>query len=628
VILVRGGKVLRVNPAAAEMLGFAGEEDLVGLDPAVILKDPDSNPEVAKNLREGEEEGGRFEGEAEILRKDGVSFVGELTATWLPRHSTKATWSPKFSGPLGMILLRDVTLRKQALEDLVREHDFSTKILDIAGVLVAQLGSAGEILLVNRQFEEVTGYTRSQVAGKKMSALLISRTTREAYLRAFAGVLEGKVPSSVEFPLMSRTGEERLVAWNHAVLRDPDGRVTSVIAAGTDVTESRRLESQIIAMQKMEAVGTLAGGIAHDFNNLLTGILGNLDLASEAVPSASPAAAKVQESIKASERAAIMVRQLLDFSRRSPSERRAIDLRKVAQEVVDLFAQAIDKRIEVKTYSTSDLWLAAADPGQMHQVMMNLCVNARDAIMECLERNPPAGAPPGGYEIRIVSGNAVVGEEYRRQYPYAQPGEYVVLSISDNGSGMDEATKQRVFEPFFTTKKLGRGTGLGLSTVYGIIKQHEGWINLVSQPGRGTTFHIYLPRAAGRQEEMPSHEAAKPRTGKETILLVDDEEMIRDLARQILELHGYSVVTAADGQEAIDLYLTQRGRFALVILDLTMPHLSGTEVLTRIRNVDPQAKVILSSGYPSGETSRASAFLPKPYRAGLLTRVVREVLDR
>lgn len=628
VILVRGGKVLRVNPAAAEMLGFAGEKDLVGLDPAVILKDPDGNPEVAKNLREGEEAGGRFEGEAEILRKDGISFFGEIIATWLPRRSTKATWSPKFSGPLGMILLRDVTLRKQVLEDLVREHNFSAKILDIAGVLVAQLDPAGEILLVSRQFEEVTGYTWSQLAGKKMSALLISGTAREAYLRAFAGVLEGNVPSSVEFPLVSRTGEERLVAWNHAVLRDPDGRVTSVIAAGTDVTESRRLESQIIAMQKMEAVGNLAGGIAHDFNNLLTGILGNLDLASEAVPSDSPAAAKVQESIKASERAATMVRQLLDFSRRSPSERRAIDLRKVAREVVDLFAQAIDKRIEVKNYSTSDLWLAAADPGQMHQVMMNLCVNARDAIMECLEGNPAAGAPPGGYEIRIITGNAVVGEEYRRQYPYAQPGEYVVLSISDNGSGMDEATKQRVFEPFFTTKKLGRGTGLGLSTVYGIIKQHEGWINLVSQPGRGTTFHIYLPRAAGRQEEMPSPETAKPRTGKETILLVDDEEMIRDLARQILELHGYSVVTAADGQEAIDLYLTQQGRFDLVILDLTMPHLSGIEVLTRIRNVDPQAKVILSSGYPSGETSRASAFLPKPYRAGLLTRVVREVLDR
>jgi CheY-like chemotaxis protein len=194
---------------------------------------------------------------------------------------------------------------------------------------------------------------------------------------------------------------------------------------------------------------------------------------------------------------------------------------------------------------------------------------------------------------------------------------------------MDEATKRRVFEPFFTTKKLGRGTGLGLSTVYGIIKQHEGWINLDSQWGKGTIFHAYLPRAVeGQEEKAVPPDTSRFRTGKETILMVDDEEMIRNLAQQILETHGYSVVTATDGQEAIDLYMRQRDRFDLVILDLTMPRLSGTETLTRIRNLNPNAKVILSSGYPSGETSRASAFLPKPYRAETLTRVVREVLDR
>ncbi|HSL91969.1 MAG TPA: response regulator, partial [Candidatus Limnocylindrales bacterium] len=234
-----------------------------------------------------------------------------------------------------------------------------------------------------------------------------------------------------------------------------------------------------------------------------------------------------------------------------------------------------------------------------------------------------------GFRIRIETGNAAIGEDYCLLYPYARPGEYVVLSISDNGSGMDDATKRRVFEPFFTTKKLGRGTGLGLSTVYGIIKQHEGWINLESQWGKGTTFHAYLPRAVeGQEEKPPPPEAAKVRTGKETILLADDEEMIRNLAQQILETHGYSVVTAADGQEAIDLYMRQRDRFDLVILDLTMPRLTGAEALTRIRNLNPESKVILSSGYPSGETSRASAFLPKPYRPDVLTRVVREVLDR
>jgi nitrogen-specific signal transduction histidine kinase/CheY-like chemotaxis protein len=396
-----------------------------------------------------------------------------------------------------------------------------------------------------------------------------------------------------------------------------------------DITERTRLERQIIEMQKMEAVGTLAGGIAHDFNNILTGILGNLDIAQKAIPPASLASVPVKESIRASERAANMVRQLLDFSRRSPSERKALDLRKVAREVADLFSQTIDKRIGVETASDDDLWLASADPNQMHQVMMNLCVNARDAIMERLDGKTSPGIPEGGFRIRLIVGNARIGEEHCRLYPYARQGDFVVVSISDNGAGMDEATRQRIFEPFFTTKKLGRGTGLGLSTVYGIIKQHEGWINLESRPGEGTTFHTYLPRAdEGAEEQAPGAERTRPKTGRETILLVDDEEMIRSVARQILEIHGYSVLTADDGQAAIDLYMRERERIDLVILDMTMPCLTGADVLTRIRTLNPLAKIILSSGYPTGESQGASAFLPKPYRAEGLTRIVREVLDR
>lgn len=630
VILVRGEKIVRVNSSAASMLGYIVGEELVGGDPAGILKDPGEHPEITGALRCGSEEGGRYEWEAEILRKDGSAFFGEIIVTWLERSNRKVTFVPRYDGPLGMVILRDITNRKQVMEDLRKQRDFSEKILDIAGVLVAQLGPRGEVLLINRQFEEMTGHAWSHVSGQEMAGLLISGPARSSYRRAFAGIVEGRDPQNLEFPLVTKTGEERLVVWNHAVLRNAEGGVTSVIATGTDVTESRRLERQIIQMQKMEAVGTLAGGIAHDFNNILTGILGNLDLAAKVVPPESIAAMPIQESIKASERAANMVRQLLDFSRRSPSERRAIDLQKVGREVVDLFAQTIDRRIEMEICPSDDLWDAEADPNQMHQVMMNLCVNARDAIMERLEGGHGDDPPPGGYRIQIVTRNVAVGDEYRREYPYARKGDFVVVSISDNGAGMDEATQRRVFEPFFTTKKLGRGTGLGLSTVYGIIKQHEGWVNLESQPGKGTTFHTYLPRAEEKAEEekLQSPESVRARTGKETILLVDDEEMIRSLAQQVLEVHGYSVVTAVDGQQAIDLYLDLRDRIDLVILDLTMPHLSGTEVLTRIRKLDPYAKVILSSGHASRGTSRASAFLPKPYRADKLTRMVREVLDR
>jgi PAS domain S-box-containing protein len=629
VILVRGEKIVRVNPVAASLLGCLQGEDLIGEDPTCILMDPEKDTEMTSTLRCGADEGGKHEWEAEILRKDGTAFSGEISVTWLSRLNRRSTYVPKYEGPLGMIILRDITHRKKVLEDLREQRDFSTKILDIAGVLVVQLDPRGEILLVNRQFEQVTGYARDRISGKEMAGLVISGPYRSSYRRAFAMVLEESVPQNLEFSLVTKEGEERTVVWNHAVLRNQEGIMTSIVATGTDVTESRRLERQIIQMQKMEAVGTLAGGIAHDFNNILTGILGNLDLATSLLPSESPAAMPVHESIKASERAANMVRQLLDFSRRSPSERRAMDLGKVSREVVDLFSQAIDRRIEVEIHSPDDLWLAAADPNQIHQVMMNLCVNARDAIMECLELKGGGDPQPGGYRIRIVTRNVTVGDEYRREYPYARAGDFVVVSISDNGVGMDESTQRRVFEPFYTTKKLGRGTGLGLSTVYGIIKQHEGWINLESLPGKGTTFHTYLPREVeGAEEEKPQGpDAGRTKTGKETILLVDDEEMIRSLAQQVLEVHGYSVLTAADGQRGIDLYRLRRHEIDLVILDLTMPHLSGNEVLARIRMLDPHARVIISSGHPLRETPRASAFLPKPYRADTLIRLVREVLD-
>ncbi|NNG46911.1 MAG: hypothetical protein HKM86_07340, partial [Deltaproteobacteria bacterium] len=324
------------------------------------------------------------------------------------------------------------------------------------------------------------------------------------------------------------------VVWNYEKIPGPDGESSSILLAGIDVTERRRLERAIIGMQKMEAVGTLAGGVAHDFNNILTGILGNLDLTRKSLPSGSAAAKTIEESIHASERAARLIQQLLEFSRRTPLERRATDMRKVASEAVNLLSQTIDKRIGVEVSAEDDLWLAKVDSGQVHQVLMNLCVNARDAILEKLEGGLGG---PGEAEIRVRAGNATIEEEYCRRYPFARPGKYVVLSIGDNGVGMDEATKRRVFEPFFTTKSLGRGTGLGLSTVYGIVKQHEGWITLDSEPGTGTTFRCYFPRSTDIEEEMVAvPETRSPLSGKETILLVDDEEMILDLGRQILTM--------------------------------------------------------------------------------------------
>jgi nitrogen-specific signal transduction histidine kinase len=397
---------------------------------------------------------------------------------------------------------------------------------------------------------------------------------------------------------------------------------------GIDVTERRLLEKQIIEMQKMEAVGTLAGGIAHDFNNILTGILGSLDIANRCLPADSPAAGPVVESIRASERAVQLVRQLLDFSRRAPSEQRPVNLGNVVREVVALFSQTIDRRIEITSSIEDNLSPALADPNQVHQVLMNLCINARDAILESLEEPDKRGARPlTGYWIYVRAETVDVDDEYIRIFPYARKGRYIRLSIGDNGAGMDEARQRRVFEPFFTTKKMGRGTGLGLSTVYGIVKQHNGWINLESRPGKGTTFCAYFPEAVGATEAAAPSEAPRPLRGKETVLFVDDEHLIRELGRMVLESYGYTVHLAGDGREAIEWYSANRDLVDLVILDLTMPYRSGMEVLRQIQSMDPAAKVILSSGNTPAEDIGKTAFLPKPYRANALAQIVRTVLD-
>jgi two-component system, cell cycle sensor histidine kinase and response regulator CckA len=625
VLLVREGKVVRANPAVAAMLGYASPGLLFDADPASILAVPGALPEVRDALRAPFPRGPSGEWEAPVIRRDGSTFTAEIAITWVSRENRKESFVPERRGPLGMVLVRDVTQKVRTLHDLRKERDFSSQILDISGALILKLGTGGEIELFNRQCEEVTGVTTAEALGRSMPDLLIVEEARALHRAAIADVAGGKSPTR----LTAAGGELRTIAWHHAPLRDGAGNIVSVVVTGIDVTERRLLERQIIEMQKMEAVGTLAGGIAHDFNNILTGILGNLDLAQRRVGESSPVSAPIGECIRAAERAAQLIRQLLDFSRRSPSERHPVSLGKVVREVVALFSQTIDRRIEVTSSIDEGLFPAFVDPNQVHQVLMNLCVNARDAIMESLDAAEKSGNHPlTGYWIYIRAENAVVDDDYCRLFPYARKGRYIRLSIGDNGAGMDETTQRRVFEPFFTTKKMGRGTGLGLSTVYGIVKQHNGWINLESMPGKGTTFCAYFPEAVGaREEERARREPERPARGKETVLFVDDEDLIRDLGRQVLEANGYTVYLAEDGKRAIELYAARRGKIDLVILDLTMPHRSGMEVFRAIRGLNPRAKVILSSGNMPLEPVEGAVFLPKPYRADVLTRTVRSVLD-
>ncbi len=395
--------------------------------------------------------------------------------------------------------------------------------------------------------------------------------------------------------------------------------------------EGRKLEQQLRQAQKMEAVGQLAGGVAHDFNNLLTGIIGNLSLMEE------HATNTVREYISyaqsAADRAAKLVQQLLAFSRKSHLEFRPVDLNQVVDDVHHIARETIERRIDIVTRKQEDLPTVLADPAQISSVLMNLCLNSRDAIEEVIRGEVDTDRRAEHFAIIIQTESVDIDREYCESYAYARPGRFVVLTVQDNGGGMNADTRRHIFEPFFSTKEVGKGTGLGLASAYGIVKQHRGWITVSSEEGQGTTFRVYLPVSDRRSS--PLREAAHtdlPR-GDETVLLVDDEELIRGLGRSVLEELGYTVLLANDGQEAIETFRSKKERIDLVILDLSMPYLSGGEVLEELTSLAPGLKVIISSGYGEedykGLLDRfgVAAYVPKPYRPIELARVVRRVLD-
>lgn len=346
-------------------------------------------------------------------------------------------------------------------------------------------------------------------------------------------------------------------------------------------------------------------------------------------------AAPIGECIRAAERAAQLIRQLLDFSRRSPSERRAVNLGKVVREVVALFSQTIDRRIEITSSIDEDLFHAYVDPNQVHQVLMNLCVNARDAIMESLDAAETSGAHPlTGYWIYIRAENAVVDDDYCRLFPYARKGRYVRLSIGDNGAGMDETTQRRVFEPFFTTKKMGRGTGLGLSTVYGIVRQCNGHIVLESVVDEGTRFAVHLPRAAGPDPDEDDQATARGDSrGSETLLVVEDEDELRATICTFFRGLGYHVLDAANGRHALAVLQRSDRAPDLLLTDVVMPEMSGPELVQTLRLTQPRMRVVYITGYTdSPAVARAHEepgmeIVQKPVSPVDLAVIVRRVLD-
>jgi len=387
------------------------------------------------------------------------------------------------------------------------------------------------------------------------------------------------------------------------------------------MTERKQLENQLRHSQKMEAVGQLAGGVAHDFNNLLQVILGNAEILQAEIEHDNPATAEVREIMKAADRATMLVRQLLVFSRRQNIDRQNLDLNTIVTDLLKMLRRVIGEHIDLQVNTTDKVPPVCVDPGQIELVLMNLCVNARDAM-------------PEGGKITISTESATLDKEFCKGHPWAKEGDYAVLNVADTGPGVPPDMQERIFEPFFTTKDLGKGTGLGLSTVYGIIKQHDGIIHLYSEQGHGTTLKIYLPVApevVKAQHVATQHDV--PLSGHETVLLAEDEEAVRELATTILRKYGYKVIVARDGQEAIDLFKDHQREIDIVLLDIVMPRASGKQVHDHIKPILPELPILFSSGYSRDildeglAPSEQCEVIQKPYNARELLTKLRIVLD-
>src|SRR6266571_4899733 len=478
----------------------------------------------------------------------------------------------------------------------------------------------------NDAMAQMYGYASAQeLSGTRLGDLLArSDPNNVEMLRAF--LRSGYRLADVESHERDRDGQPK-VFLNNLVGIVEDGLLKRAWGTQRDITDLKRLEDQLRQAQKMEAVGRLAGGVAHDFNNLLTAILGSVELLLRELEPASPLRQDAAEIKKAGERAAALTRQLLAYSRRQVLNPEVLDLNRVVADMDRMLRRLIGEDVDLVTRPAPDLDAVRADRGQIEQVLVNLVLNARDAM-------------PQGGKLTIETANVELDPGYVETHEGARAGAYALLAVSDTGSGMDAETTAHLFEPFFTTKEVGKGTGLGLATVYGIVKQSEGYITAYSEPGHGTTFKIYLPRAAAPGAASPTPPAPPAPQGKataggsETILVVEDEEAVRSLSRRALEASGYTVLAAADGPDAVRLLERYRGPIHLVLTDVIMPGMNGRELAQRLVQRRPGLRVLYMSGYPGdaivhrGALEPGTAFLQKPFMPEDLARKVREVLDQ
>jgi PAS domain S-box-containing protein len=521
----------------------------------------------------------------------------------------------------------DVTERKRAEEALGHSEKHFRSLIENASDIITLLNSDGTIRYQSPSIKRILGYQPEDLVGKTVSELVHPDDLPKVITTFHYAIQKPGVPLSIELRFRHKDSSWRILeAIGSNLLNDP--AVAGVVVNCRDITDRKQVEEalcqseeQLRQSQKMEAVGTLASGVAHDFNNLLTVIMGYSNLALNHLRDGDPLRADIGQIWKAGERAASLTRQLLAFSRKQVLQPRVLDINAVVADMDKMLRRLIGEDIDLVTVLSPAVGRVKTDPGQMEQVIMNLAVNARDAM-------------PTGGKLTIETVNLDWEEDHAYRRVGIPSGRYVMLAVSDAGCGMDAETRSHIFEPFFTTKERGKGTGLGLSTVYGIVKQSGGYIEVDSEPGRGTTFKIYLPRFEEADASLkPGALRSQPSRGLETVLLVEDDELVRALVRQVLHMNGYIVLEASSGSEALRICEQHTGPIPLMVTDVVMPHMSGCELAQRVIPLRPEMRVLYMSGYTGNAVAQHGvldpgiAFLQKPIASDDLVHKVRELLD-
>ncbi|MGZ4733364.1 MAG: PAS domain S-box protein [Terriglobales bacterium] len=605
------GRYLMINSAGARFLGRSVEQ-VIGKDASELFS-PESGLEIMGRDRTVLQSG-------KTCTYEEVGVSAGVARTYL---STKGPYRDATGRVIGLLgISRDITDRKRAEEEIHKSEQRLRVHVEHTPLAVIEWDLQFRVVAWNAAAEHLFGFSREEALGQHAS-FIVAPAFRERVDQVWRDLLDqkGAARNSAANDNITKAGRTISCDWYNTPLIDESGRVFGVASLVQDVTERVALEEKLRHSQKMEAVGRLAGGVAHDFNNILTVIMGYSQILTNGVPASGRLMDATIQIRTAAERAEVITKQLLAFSRKSMLSPRVIDLNNIMMNLDTMLRRLIGDDVEILTVPGRDLGAVKADPGQIEQVIMNLAVNARDAM-------------PSGGQLTLETANAELDDAYTREYPAVQPGRYVMLAVSDTGIGMSADTQAHIFEPFFTTKEVGKGTGLGLSTVYGIVKMSGGYIWVYSEPDRGTTFKIYFPRVDQPAEEVRAEtRPAGVQRGSETILLVEDNEQVRQLTSEVLADSGYKVLLAASPEEALALCRAHHPDIQLLVTDVILPGMNGPQLAAQVKQISSRTRVLYVSGYTSnaivhyGVLDPGLWFLAKPFSLSELVAKVRQVLD-